>query len=446
MLIAGGMLLLAGTLTAQNQLPVSISPLSQQWLAERSPKALARLQQFNQPVRPANNAVADRGGAALPDSAVLFTGYAWGNDSFPQSKAVFNYPNATTAVQTEYEYLGGWQLQSRTMQKSDNQGRPVELYAENWDAISQSWVPDSRLRTYPHGASFEATDSLIAEQWDPQTKQWSVILHNTTSYDDQDRPVAILNYIDEDGLAFALLDELYYDANGDNHYTDQSVFEQGAWTLFSRIEREYVQHREVRNTTYGVADPTTLIAVNKLETSYDGNGNPIQEEAFDADFFTGEWTLTERTTRTFDNAHRVLTETYEDLGFDAPPVSRTTYVYQNSTGPELALEMYAEKDASTQEWAVHEKTWYYYGNTTAAPEVRNGETLELSPNPTTGQVRLSTTGAILPYQVLNVHGQVVVSAGRTANGQADLGSLPAGLYYITVQEGAVRRTGKVVKQ
>lgn len=445
MLIAGGMLLLAGTLTAQKQLPVSISPLAQKWLAEHTPKALARLQQFSQPARPANHAVADRGGASVLDSAVLFTGYA-GGDSFPQSKAVFSYPNAATAVQTEYEYLGGWQLQSRTTQKSDNQGRATELYAERWDAISQNWVPDSRLLTYPHGTSPEATDSLIAEQWDPQTNEWSTILYNATSYDDQDRPVLIINYLNESGFTFALLDELYYDANGDNYYTDQSVFEQGAWTLFSRIEREYEQHREVRNTTYGVIDSTTLIATNKLETAYDGNGNAVLEEAFDADFFTGEWTLTERTTRTFDNANRVHTETYEDLGFDAPPVSQTTYVYQNPTGPELALEVYAEKDVNTLEWVIQEKTYYYFGNTTAAPEVRNGEALELSPNPTTGLVRLSPTGAILPYQVLNVHGQVVVSAGKTSNGQADLGSLPAGLYYITVQEGAVRRTGKVVKQ
>lgn len=445
MLIAGGMLLLAGTLTAQKQLPVSISPLAQQWLAERTPKAFTRLQQFSQPVRPANKVVVDRGGASVLDSAVLFTGYAWG-DSFPQSKAVFNYPNATTAIQTEYEYLGGWQLQSRTTQKSDSQGRTIELYAESWDAISQNWVSDSRLLTYPHGTSTEATDSLLAELWDPQTNEWLTVLYNATSYDDQDRPVIVINYLNESGFTFALLDELYYDANGDNYYTDQSVFEQGAWTLFSRIEREFVQHREVRNTTYGVIDPTTLVATNKLETAYDGNGNAVLEEAFDADFFTGEWTLNERTTRTFDNVHRVYTETYEDLGFDAPPASQTTYVYQNPSGPELALDVYAEKDVNTQEWVIQEKTYYYFGNTTAAPEVRNGEALELSPNPTTGLVRFSTTNAVLPYQVLNVHGQVVVPAGQTENGQVDLSGLPSGLYYITVQEGAVRRTGKVVKQ
>lgn len=442
-LAAGSLLLAALNLNAQNQ--ISLQPLSRQWLAERSPKTLDLLWKINRNIADANGQVKPRGGSAVLDSAILYTGYAWG-DSFPQNKAEFSYPFNNLAIQTDYSYLAGWQVQSYTAQKTDNLGRTIELYTQIYDAINDAWVPESRMRIFPHGFSPEATDSLFVESWNAQTEKWIVNLYQETSYDNLDRPVLVARYINEDGLTFALLDELSYDANGDNYQTDQSVFEQSQWTLFSRIERVFQQHREMLSTTYGFIDPSTLIPINKTETGYDATGNANLVENFDADFFTGEWTLTERTERLFDSAKRVLSETYERFGFDAPQPSRTEFVYQYPDGEALSIEIYSEKDANTLEWVVQDKTYYYYSNTSAAPEVQNGAELALSPNPTYGPVQIPINGDARVI-VLNSQGQVVkTTLSLPENGLLDLSELPAGMYYITVQQGGIRRSGKVVKQ
>jgi hypothetical protein len=443
MLPAGGLLLLALNLSAQTQLP--ITPLAQQWLAERAPKTLHSLERIYQMPSPKKSGVTDRGGATQPDSAVLFTGYASG-DSFPQTKAEFSYPAANIAVQTTFENLGGWQIQNRTTQKSDNQGRAIELYAETFDPNTSTWIPDSRLRNYPHGNDASRTDSIVAESWDVSTGTWIVVLQNEVSFDAQDRPVAVFNYFNDNGFEVAILETLEYDANGDNYLTDQSVYEQGQWTLFSRVERTFQQHREISATTYGVADSVTLVAVTKVETGYDAAGNAILEENYDADFFTSEWTLTERTERVFDGAKRTTSETYESFGFDAPPPSRTNFVYKNTDGEELALEVYSEKDPGNQTWVILEKTYYYYAGTTAVLNIQNGEQLRLSPNPTTGLIRFSVP-AEARISVLDARGQIVqISPTQLSNGQLNLENLPAGMYYISVQEGPVRRIGKVLKQ
>ncbi len=432
--------LLASALFAQGQWPLSGSV--QQQLAQRAPKVLAKLA----PVQPfsAPKSVANRGGAPVLDSTVVFGNYPFG-DSVAQTKSVFTYPSNKITVQTDYENLGGWQLQRRATQTVDNLNRPLEIYAETYDPNGKQWIPESRLKFYPHGNSLTLSDSLIAEAYDASSDAWSVILQNTTAFDNQDRPVLIFNFVNQGpGFEFSLMDELYYDASGDNYLTDQSIFEQNVWTLFTHVESEFDQHREVLRTSYYPVDDTTYFPTSKIETTYDPAGNDILIKSFDADFSTGGWTGTDETRRSFDAANRLVSEEYEAFGDDAPLPTRTDFVYFNGT--DLAVEMDSEKEPGAQNWTVLDKTFYYYSNTTAAGDIATGEALALAPNPTTGLVRLPLDEDTRVL-VLNAQGVAVSPAqARVRNGQIDLSNLPAGVYFIAAQQGQQRRTGTVVKQ
>ncbi len=439
MLTIFGALLLAGSLAAQDQQP--FSSFTHEQLVQRVPKVLALTQQFHKTT--AKAAVVARSGAATLDSIVLYTSYAFG-DSFPQTKSVFTYPSPHLTVVTDYEFLGDWQVQGRSTLKSDNLGRPVEIFGERYEPVSGLWFPDSRIFNYPHGNSPTALDSLNVEAWDPELEEWVVVLQNSTTYDGQDRPTTIFNYFNQAGFEFALLEELSYNNEGDNYVTEQYIYDQGTWTLFTRIESEFEQHREVLRTSYSVIDPNTFFPSNKVETDYDANGNPILEQFYDADFFSGNWTLTETIQRGYDNGNRLLFEETTDFGPDAPAPNRTDYVYFNDDN--LAVEIYSEKDPGAQTWTILDKTFYYYSNTTANHEAVSSEPLPLSPNPTTGFIRIPA-GPDARILVLNTAGASVAPIQvEHGNGLLDLSRLPAGIYTVTVLEGNQRRSGKVVKQ
>jgi hypothetical protein len=438
--VAGGALLLASHLTAQTNLP--LSPLVRQQLVQRIPELVARLDQMCHACKGAG--VADRGSEPRLDSTVVYTGYAIGPDSFPLEKTIFDYPAADVTVGTEYVNFNDWSPNTRATQKQDNLGRLVEMYGEFYDTDTDSWQPESKMRAYPHGNLMTGQDSLLVEIWDADAEIWVTTLRVVTTFDAQNRPISTYTFTNFAGPEIALLDTFYYDANGDNYLTEQSIFEDGNWAVFSRIESVFSQHREIRRTTSAVAAPGTYFPTNMEETTYNAAGNPVLIESSDFDFFTNKWVLTEKIERGYDSQNRLVYIQTEDYTTNGPAPNRFDYTYLD--GLHLALETYSEKDPATQQWAVLDRTYYFYSGTTSSRDIVIGTPLQVSPNPTTGLVRLALESTPTQLSVLNLNGtRVSVQRSGQYENEVDLRSLPAGVYYIIVQEGHERRVGKVVK-
>lgn len=442
-ILASGLLLLGSHLFAQNHLPLPAS--FEKMLQQRAPAAAERMKHlFRHTAQPAPGIEA-RGNAPKLDSTVLYTGYSFLNDTFPLAKAEYAYPAPQVTVITEFAHFDQWVPNGRVTQTRDQLDRTIEMQGEVYDFDSGDWLSESRVHVFPHGNSMELVDSMIVETWDPELEVWITMLATTTSFDDQSRPVATLSYVNFGGFEFALLDEHYYDANGDNYLIEQSVYEDGVWGLYNIQEIEYVQHREMRRATFAVdGESGTMFPTDVLETAYDANGNIVRTEAYEFDFFTFDWVLAELTEYGYDNQNRLIFVQNEDFTTNGPLPNRTDYTYLD--GINLAVETYSEQDPATQTWVVLEKTFYYYSGTTSSRDVVIGESLLLSPNPTTGFVRLPVSADAL-VSVVGLNGiSLPVAQSNRANGQIDLSNLPAGIYYITVQEGLERRVGKVVKQ
>jgi len=439
--VAGGAILLAGSLVAQTNLP--LTPLVHQQLAQRVPGLVLQLgQMYRSDMR---SGATDRGGAPQLDSTVLYSGYALGTDSFPLEKNVFEYPSSDVTVTTEYVYFDDWTPNTRATQKRDNLGRLVEMHGEFFDSDSETWQPESRMHVFPHGNSLVAYDSVLVEIWDADGAAWVATLRTTTAYDAQNRPTATYTYTNFAGPEIALLDAFHYDANGDNHLTEQSIFENGAWVMYNRIESVFSQHREIRRTTSAVAEPGVFFPTNTVETTYDGAGNPVLVQSSDFDFFTNKWVLIEKIERGYDSQNRLKFVQTENYATHAPAANRLDYAYLD--GAHLAVEVYSEKDAAAQQWVARDKTYYFYSGTTSSHDITIGEPLQISPNPTTGLVRLQVESSQSQISVLGLNGARAPVGRLSQNGnEVDLGNLPPGIYYIIVQEGRERRVGKVVKQ
>ncbi|MCC6461100.1 MAG: T9SS type A sorting domain-containing protein [Saprospiraceae bacterium] len=425
------------------QTPAFLSPNAQQHLAQHAPQLLKQLQQLAQ--HAPQNKVQDRGDALLLDSTVTYFNYS-ANDSTPQFKSVFSYPSDVLSVETTYANQSGqWQPYSRSAQHFDALGRTIRVLSETYHP-TKAWIPESRLEVYPHGDSQFQADSFIVSVWDTTATAWLLALQNSTSFDNQDRPVVIFTLFNEFlGQSFALLDELEYDANGDNHLTIQSLQDQGVWIPFTRIDLEYEQHREVLQTSSLIIDEQTSFPQSRIETSYTPEGLTSVVKSFSFDPISGGWTLDETTGYLYDAQNRVISQV-DDIPSVSDP-ERNWIQYDYVEGENLRFEAHYLWDfAGTNSWVVTDKTFYYYGNTTAGHEAVNAGPLPLAPNPSTGLVRLPALNKGL-VTVLNTQGQAVQPAQtQLQDGLLDLSNLPAGLYYISVQDGANRQTGALVKQ
>lgn len=439
MITTGWALFLAAALSAQNQ--SSLPRTIQEHLNKTAPELLLRLNKIFQ-THEARGGVEDRGGPFRLDSTILYTNYT-PTDSFPMAKVVYTYPSDILNVQTEYINDGGWQLNSRTALTNDALGRVTFAIAEVFE--NGVWVPDSKIEAFPHGNSLTLTDSFAVSTWNPDQQKWELAVANATSYDDQDRPVAVFTHFQDFlGVPISILDELSYDDNGDNFLTIQSLFDQGVWTPFTRIETGFENHRPVLSTSYVIIDSVTTLPQSKTETEYTPEGQTGLIRNYTWSFDTFDWELEQTTGYLYDNEGRVWSEVIDKPGGDTPTRSWKQSAYFD--GNDLLFEANYDWDFAGQGWVLLDKTFYYYSNTTSNDDVVNAGPLPLSPNPTTGLVRLpaSTDARIM---VLSAQGTAVQPANVSlSNGQLDLSNLPGGVYYISVQEGKRRQTGAVVKQ
>jgi hypothetical protein len=429
---------MAAALSAQNQLP--LHPSAQRHLHEKAPQMLAHLNKVLQPL--ASKGVEERGGISRLDSTVTYTNYTQ-NDSVPAYKIEFNYLSDNMTVQTEYIFNNGWERASRTAQTTDNLDRTILALSEVFE--NGVWVPDSKAEVFPHGNSLTLTDSFAISVWDADLNQWTPALVSATSYDDQDRAVVIFTQFNDFlGQDLALLDELSYDANGDNFLTIQSIFDQGEWTPFTRIETEFENHQPVVSTSNIIIDDMNTLPQTKTETEYTPTGQTGIIREYTWSFDTFDWVLEQTTGYLYDNENRVWSEVVEVSGGDIP--TRTWKQTGYYDGDDIHFEANHNWDFATNTWVLLDKTFFYYSNTTSSNDVVNAGPLPMSPNPTTGFVRLPALDDAR-VTVLSAQGTAVQPAQVSLNnGRIDISNLPAGVYYVSVQKGNQRQTGAIVKQ
>lgn len=433
--------------SAQKRLSPGIRPYAENWTYTLV-NAMHRAG-FDMPTKaaaPAANGVVSRNALQL-DSTKTFFGYNLNGpgDSTPLSRTTYQYPQAETKVEYNYQWENNaWLTLNRSTLISDDQQRLVEITAEAFDPVTQTFLPDSRLLIFPHGDSQDLVDSFATYLWDSTIMDWHVILISRNTFDAQDRLIESVNSLDYFGDPAIFKEIYYYDDNGDNHLIEEFAILGNDVFPSSKTEISYADHRPIE-VTYSVSDGFDFIKQSRSNYAYTLFGALRLHLSFEWNVETDNWKMTKRIEYGFDAEQRVASM---ETTIDPTSTSErelVTYAYVEDEN--LALVMTFHFDDDLFDWVLDTKKYYYYnGVSSLDPTPGPAQALVAWPNPTTGLVQLAFD-AEADIRVFDAAGQLVQSR-RVQQGQTalDMSALPAGIYSVTAQQNADFYSGKIVKQ
>jgi hypothetical protein len=125
---------------------------------------------------------------------------------------------------------------------------------------------------------------------------------------------------------------------------------------------------------------------------------------------------------------------------------RQQTIYGYLANENLYVEMAFSWDDNLFDWVLGSKKFYYYsGLVSVDPGPVTVQSLELSPNPSTGLARLNLEDPAF-FQIYNTGGTMVSSGECQPDDLLNLVDLPSGLYFITARTETGVYAGRIVKQ
>ncbi|MCC6459652.1 MAG: T9SS type A sorting domain-containing protein [Saprospiraceae bacterium] len=431
------------SLFAQKQLPPSLRPQAANWTYTLV-KSLHDAG-FDMPTLPAHEGVGSRGVLQL-DSTKLFYGYDQADvDSLPLFRSIYQYPQPRVTVETHYQFIAGnWEGLSRFTNTNDDQDRRLESVAESFDVASETFEPSTKINLFPRGDSPEFLDSVFIYGWEPTGSDWTPLYSIYHHFDAQDRLVETIAEVVATGAPLLYIDRYAYDDQGDNKRIESFAVSDGVERLVERKDLVYVDHLPIEMTIWLSAD-TGMVPSSRTNYAYTVSGLLRRQMNFEWKAENNNWRLFQTTDFFYDMAQRLSGKEKIFIPVNAwDQREYTTYAYVD--GDQLRLEWVLNWDHDLFDWILTTKKLYYYnGLVSVDPEPGAVGQLLLSPNPSTGLLRIQMEEAA-DVQVFNSAGQLVASRQLQSGEGLDLTQLPAGLYRVAALGGGRRAVGNWVKQ
>jgi hypothetical protein len=388
-----------------------------------------------------------RSSQLLLDSTKTFTGYdgVGSNDSLPLFRTIYQYPQPSLEIQTEYQFENdAWQTMSRSSLSKDNQDRIVEVLSEAFDPEKNDFMPDSRAIVFPHESSPVLLDSVYVYGWDSLATDWVLIFFSTSKYDAQDRLLESVNSFDYFGQPVLFKDVYNYDANGDNTLVESFAIFGGQEVPTGKREMEYQNHRLTQAVSFSDDGMGGLIAQSKTTYTYTSFDKEEQVNAYLWSLSANDWMQTQGDLYGYDNAQRVNSKEsviYNQDGSEERNLSKYDYVEEDK------LKSEANYNWSVNAYFLSDRKFYYYSDGILSNEEPIHEVLplEISPNPTTGMARLNLEVPAV-VRIYNTQGKLVSNGEYQPNYTLNVSDLPSGMYFITARSTNETFTGRLVKE
>ncbi|MBK9487587.1 MAG: T9SS type A sorting domain-containing protein [Haliscomenobacter sp.] len=235
----------------------------------------------------------------------------------------------------------------------------------------------------------------------------------------------------------------FYDAAKNNTKTETYTIQGEVSTLNGFAVYTIENGKLANSTTYSVSPTKDTLPIGRLLNQYTSSGLVSKAESFTWDSTARSWVLSAITQNEYDANQRLSSRVFSFVQLDQKDRSDFFYTAKN----DIAIDVNYRWNAATTSWTLESKGFYFYDQASAlhSPgfQVR---TMAISPNPSAGKIRLD-----LPpnasFQVLNTAGKLISSGQMNQqNGEIDLSSFPAGVYWIRAREGAINFVGRVIKQ
>jgi hypothetical protein len=434
-------------LDAQRELPPSLLPYAAHWsqpvksLFETAGFDLADVQAV-----PATWPMAHSRNLLQLDSTIRFVNYP---DSMPFTRISYSAPDEGVTVATESEHLGGkWEPLTRTTTIKDELGRDVDIIAQRYDPHMGDFVPDSRIQLFPRGNSTELVDSFVVWAWDGQLGDYSRQLATAYVYDEHDRILEGVTSVAFLGFPFYLRD--YYTYTKDGLLVIILSFNDDGETQVPTGMRgyAYIGHTRVAEMELLPDGLGGFLPQTRWEYAYTGNGLQDTVTTFAWDVEKANWREVRLDDSDYDAGNRLVAKTsfFRD---EEGTAQRERLTYDYVQDQYLAFTASWTWDDDLADWQQLERTWYYYADLVSASPMPSpaNQSLELSPNPTTGQVHVQLAGTHISVYVYTISGQllrhVILAPDET---MIDLSGLPVGIYQLRALSSEGIYAGRVVVQ
>ncbi len=384
------------------------------------------------------------------DSTVTFYNYDPNGqaDSLPLFKTVFTYPSANVERQMELVFENGtWTPLNRTTLTYDDLARIVETQAELFDPITAGWVPDSKVKVFPHGSSAELVDSVFVLGWSADDNAWLGLLSIWNSFDTQDRLTVSLTTIDIFGQPLLFKDVYTYNIADDNTLVESYLVDAGIEYFAGKRVLIYEEHHLVKEMAFAADGVGGLEKQYEIIYVHTPSWKLESQATFNWNVDSSAWWIVEAIFFEYDAEDRLASM---ETGHYTPDGDEdhqlVTYEYRE--GEYLAVETNYSYDFDLENFVLSDRKYYYYaGEVSGIPhEPVKVKSLVMFPNPTTGNAQLKLD-ANASVQVFDLSGKMVQGfSAMPGKATIDLVLLPAGIYEVKALAGKEIYTGKIVKQ
>ncbi len=270
-------------------------------------------------------------------------------------------------------------------------------------------------------------DYQISYNWDSGTETWKASSKKSYKY-----------YFIPDANTYVVDTIISYTLPSTSPVWQYSTLEKFIYSLSLKVVEYYQQSWD--------ADLYDWVNKQKKIYDYDSQDRLIGLTYYNYDTASNTWYPTYKYTYVYTADGQIDSSVkYNWFNNAWVPYSYTKHIYDNN-GIETQRKYY-QFDSQTSTWEPFSKYEFYYSQYTySTADQIIPDYLQISPNPTTGIIKLQNITGPGTLQVLNLTGQTVYSR-KTANGSTiDLTHLPANVYLIKfVQTNGKTYIGKFIK-
>ncbi|MBK6993444.1 MAG: T9SS type A sorting domain-containing protein [Lewinellaceae bacterium] len=394
-----------------------------------------------------SNTAESRSNALQLDSTKTFIGYNinGGQDSIPQFRAIYQYPQPAVEVEIEAEFVGGvWNTVARTTETSDALDRVTNSLTEVYEPDLEIWLPETKVEIFPRGNSMELLDSFKIYEWHADLNLWVLLFQSKYTFNAQGQLVKTETTIDFNGEPTLFSDHYYY-LNDNNHLIESFLVVNGFSIPTTISEMAYSTDLLVQ-TILSNFNGAGFTPGTRTTLAYNSDKLVKRMNLYDYVPGVNDWKPTQSVDYTYDNSLRLSTLETEFILIGQPSEKqRVTYAYVEDE--HLALESNYVLNIAQNQFELVERQYYYYSDGTSAVLPTPGvvKALVLSPNPSMGEVRFQMDEEA-EVRVYDAAGQILQSRIIQPGEALNLYSLPAGIYHLTVRSKEEFFVGKLAKQ
>ncbi|MBB4079112.1 hypothetical protein GGR28_001729 [Lewinella aquimaris] len=355
----------------------------------------------------------------------------------PSSRSVFmeTGPGQLRIVESVFEE-DAWHFSTQTRTQHDELGRVITQFAEAFDRDIGTWLPVSRLRTYPRAVSTTLLDSLYVEMWIEEDNSWQRVINVRHTYGEMERLQKSTTSLILDGEELTFEDEYSYDENGDNTEIHYYLISDSERLLTSQETREYSNHL-VTNSTLFLYDQIDedLLPEEYITYTYTGTGLTDSITTYLWDDAQEDWSLSSLNNYDYNGLDAVTDEytaTFDIFGDTSLTWIKNTYV-AGTTYLETVEEFAFVEDLNSYRRDAYTRYFYREASTAVNDRPRLTRQLAIWPNPTAHSVEINLQESALLHLYDQTGRLILTRNWAPGQDRFDLPGLSPGIYQLSAR-------------